>query len=809
MILNLRHTLRSLAKTPGFTAIAILTLALCLGANFTIYAVVDAVLVRGLPFPESDRLVAVFNAYPKAGAERSAASVPNYFERRGAIPAFASLSIYQEGSTIIGDDGSPDRVPILRVSPEFFATLGVPLAMGRSFTDAELTYSTDQVAILTDRFWRDHFGAATDVLGRTFVNDGITITVVGVLPPDFRYLSSRAEFFRPASHSANDRDPGKNRHSNNYIMIARLAPGASVTLAQEQIDAFNARILVEDPLAQLIKDAGFHTTVASLHADHVRSIRPTLILLQAGVFCLLIIGAFNLANLLLIRASGRLRDLAVRQALGAGRRHVALEVAVETTLLTLAGALLGILLGSIGIDLVRSLGTDLMPLGATIAFNTRVAAAALAVAVAVGLLIAAPIIWFNLRAHLSETLQSGSRSGTPSHAAQRLRHVFIVAQITLAFVLITGAGLLGRSLARVLDTNSGFSPDHVLAGQISLPWKNYRNDETKLAFAERLLPMLRQLPGVAQASLSTGLPFSERIDDSVVAIEGQPAQPGKSMISHYQSGVSAEYWATMQIPLLRGRLLEDADSHRPARVCVVDQAFADRYWPGQDPIGHRIARDLRVTAENAITIVGVVGEVKQSSLTEQAGHGAVYFPHRGHGYFSILLRTSLAPEALAPAVRKAVLQIAPGLPVDELRPLRDRISDTLVARRSPAILAAVFGAVALLLSGLGTYGMLSYAVNQRQREIGVRAALGAQPGEIRRQFLGLGLRLLAFGLGFGALGAWAIGQALQTLLFGVPAVHIPTLAIAGATMVATVLLACWLPVVRATRISPLVALRSE
>jgi len=808
MNLNFSHTLRSLAKTPGFTAIAILTLALCLGANFTIYAVVDAVLVRGLPFPEPGRLAMVFNSYPKAGADRSGSSLPNYFERRGAIPAFASLSIYQDGSTIVGDGGSPDRVQIMRVSPEFFATLGVPLALGRTFTDAELTYQTDQVAVITDRFWRNHFNGEPDIVGRTFLNDGLTITIVGVLPPGFRFLSSHAEFFRPASHDPEYRAP-KSRHSNGHQMIARLARGASLESAQAQIDAFNARLLVDDPLAQLIKDAGFHTTVSGLHADHVRAIRPTLVLLQAGVFCLLIIGAFNLANLLLIRASGRLRDLAVRQALGAGRRHIALEVAVEITLLTLAGGLLGILLGSIGIDLVRSLGTDLLPLGASIEFNLRVATAALAAAVAVGLLIAAPIVWFNLRAHLAETLQSGSRSGTPSHAAQRLRNVFIVVQITLAFVLITGAGLLGRSLARVLDTSSGFSPDQVLTGQISLPWKNYKDAPAQLAFVERLLPALRQLPGVDHAAVSTGLPFTDRINDSVIAIEGQPPQPGQPLNAHYISAVSADYWATLQIPLLRGRLLEEADSHREARVCVVDQAFAERYWPGQDPIGRRIAQDVTITAENVVSVVGVVGAVKQGSLTEQAGHGAVYYPQKGGGSFAILLRSGLAPATLAPAVRKAVLQIDPGLPVDELRPMRDRIADTLVARRSPAILAAVFGGVALLLSGLGTYGMLSYAVNQRQREIGVRAALGAQPGEIRRQFLGLGLRLLAFGLGFGALGAWAIGRALQTLLFGVPAFHVPTLAIASVTMVATVLLACWLPVVRATRISPLVALRSE
>ncbi len=808
MLSNLRHAARSLAKTPGFTATAVATLALCLGANLAIFAVVDAILVRPLPFPAPDRLAILFNAYPGAGAERSAASIPNYFERRGALPALASVSIYQDASFIVGDGTSPDRVEAARVSPEFFATLGVPLAKGRAFADAELTYQTDQVAIVTDEFWRRHFNADPGILGRTFLNDGLAITVVGVLPPGFRYLSSRAQFFRPAAHDPKQREIG-NRHSNSWQMIARLAPGASLKDAQTQIDAFNARQLADDPLAQLIKDAGFHTTVAGLHADHVRAIRPTLLLLQAGGVFLLVIGIVNLANLMLIRASGRTKDLAVRQALGARRRHIAAEVLGETLLLTSAGAVFGIFIGSFGIDLLRLLGASQMPLGAQIAFNTRLACFGLLASVLLAFVLAAPIVWFNLRAHLAATLQTESRGGTTTRAALHLRHIFIVAQIALAFVLLSSAGLLGRSLQRILATSSGFSTDNVLCGQVSLPWKSYKEPAERLAFAERLLASLRVIPGITHAALTTGLPFANRTNDSATCVEGRPAEPGQPLKAHYMSNVSTDYWSAMRIPLLRGRYLEEADSHRPARVCVVDQAFAQRYWPGADPIGRRIAQDIKVTEENAITIVGVVGEVKQGSLTENSGHGAVYFPHNGAFSFSLIVRTALPPEALAPAVRKAILEIDPGQPIDDLKPLQTLIDDSLVAHRSPAILAALFSAVALLLAALGTYGVLAYSVGQRQREIGVRMALGAQPHQILVQFLGLGSILLGIGLALGLVGTWATGLAMQSLLFGVGPMNLCVLAATAGVLLGVVFVALYLPSRRAARTDPNIALHSE
>jgi predicted permease len=810
MIAKIRYAFRQLSRTPGFTATAIATLALCLAANLTIFAVVDAILVRSLPFPEPDRLVAVFNGYPGAGVERAAASIANYFDRRGAIKAFSSLAIQQDGSVVVGAAGAPNRVQNARVSPDFFATLGVPLAMGRGFTDDQLKYGTDEVAVLTDGFWRSHFGADPNVLGQTFLNDGLKITVIGVLPRDFRFLSSNAEFYRPSAHAPEDRLPNA-RHNNSWNMIARLAPGATLAEAQAQIDAFNAHQAADDPFADVIKGARFHTTVSPLHADHVRTVKPTLLLLECGVLLLLLIGSVNLTNLLLIRASGRTKELAIRQALGAGRRHVAAGVIAETVLLALIGGGLGLLLGAGGIRLLASMGTQQLPLGAMIAFDGRLAVVSLVAAVVVGLALAGPIIWFNLHTKPALTLQTESRGGTTSRAAQRLRHCFIVLQIALAFLLLSCAGLLGLSLKHVLESPAGFTPDHILTGQISLPWKNYKDDAARRAFVERLLPAIRALPSVTNVAINTGLPFGSGVNDSATTVEGYTPKPGDSIRAHYISAATSDYWPMMRIPLLRGRLLEDADEHRDARVCVVDQAFAEHYWPGGDPLGHRLAQDVKVDEKNAATIVGVVASVKQGELAENTGHGAVYFPYSAYNsnYFSLLVRTALPPASVAPMVQKAVLQLDPELPVDDLKPMQARIDDSLVARRSPAILAGIFAAVALLLAAIGTYGVLAYAVSQRQREIGVRMALGALPQQILAQFLGLGARLLLLGLTLGVLLTWVAGRAMQSLLFGVGALHAGVLAATAGVMLAVVFLALYLPSRRAARVNPLDALRAE
>ena len=808
MLTWIRYALRTLAKSPGFTITAIVTLALCLGANLAIFAVVDAILVRSLPFPEPNRLVTVFNSYPGLGVDHSFASMPNYWDRRGTIKAFASLALYQDGSSIIGESGSPNRVPSARATPEFFATLGVPLALGQTFGEEQLSYGADNVAVITDSFWRSHFNADPGVLGHTFLGDGYPITVIGVLPREFRFLSSRAQFYRPAAHAPEDRQP-QARHSNNWNMVARLASGATLSTAQAQIDAFNLHQANDDPFADMVKNGGYHTTVAPLRADHVRAVKPILTLLQAGVCLLLLIGCVNLANLLLIRASSRTQELAVRQALGASRRHIAIMVIAETTVLALCGGLLGLLLGSFGIDFIRTLGAAQLPLGTAIEFNCRHAVFSFALALSVGLALSVPIIWFNLHARLAPSLQTGSRAGGgATRAAQHMRHGFVIAQIALAFVLLASAGLLALSLKRVLGTPPGFNPANLIAGQVQLTWRNYHDETARITFVERLLTNLRALPGVSGAAITTGLPFTEGISNSPLDVDGYTLAPGEPRRAHYLAVATADYWSVLHIPLQRGRFLEDADNHRGERVCVVDQSFADRYWPGSDPLGHHISFG---PGAPKTTVVGVVADVKQAELAEASGFGTVYFDYAGWSSFAFTLVVSseLPSVALAPLIRKTVLDLDPELPVDDLRTMQAHIDESLVARRSPAILTIIFAVVALLLAAVGTYGVLAYAVSQRQREIGVRMALGALPQQVLAQFLSLGAKLLAIGIALGVLGAWAAGRVMQSVLFGVGTLHLGILAATAGIMLGVVFFAMLLPSLRASRINPLDALRAE
>jgi predicted permease len=809
---QLSYAARLLRKTPAFTATALLTLAVCMGANLTIFAVIDSVLLRPLPFPEPDRLMMIFNTYPKAGVDRDGSSPTNYYERRGRIPAVASLSIYAYGTEIVGEPGSTERLQTMRVSPDFFVTLGLGPAIGGTFTDEETTSETDHVAILSDSFWRQRYNADPTVLGKQIRVNSVPRTVIGVLPPSFRFLSSDARVFLPLASRPEDRAPSQRHSGGNVIqMIARLRPDTTLAQAQSELDAQNAALEVDDPQAKMIADAGFRSLVVPLRADHVAAVRPTLLLLEAGVLVLLLIGAVNLVNLLLIRASGRVKELAVRQALGAGWRYLVSEIIVETTLLTLAGGLLGLAVGAGGIQLLRGLGADRLPLGSRIVFNARLAVIGLLAAIVMGIVFAIPVAWFHLRRQLGNALQSESRGGTSGRAAQMLRHSFIVSQIALAFILLAGAGLLGLSLQRVMAVSPGFQSDHILTGQILLPWAGY-SEAARLRFVGTLMDKIDHLPGVLSAGVVNNVPFSGNIGKSAATVMGHVLRSGESVRGHYSYGVAGDYFRAMGFSLRAGRFLTADDSRRSERVCVVDEDFARYYWPNASAIGQQLWDGSEARKDTEVfTIVGVVGGVKQAGLTENEAQGAIYYPYAfriGDSVF-VAVRTSLPPESFALTLQRVVRQIDADVPVSDLRSMDTRIADSLVARRSPALLAGLFSGIALLLTAVGTYGVLSYAVAQRRREIGVRIALGAQPGQIRIQFLSLSLRLLIAGTVLGLIGAWQAGRAMRSLLFQVPPLNVAVLAAAACVTAAVCLAACLLPSQRAAQISPMEALAEE
>jgi predicted permease len=822
----LRLAFRQLRKAPAFTFTALATVAICLGANLAIFAVIKSILLRPLPFPNADRLVSIYNTYPKAGVENDGSTITNYYERRGNIPALENLSIYMERSEVVGEPGSTEQTTVVRTSPEFFATLGVNPALGRGFTEEE-SINQRNVAILTDGFWRKHFDSDPNVLRRGIRINGISREIVGVLPRGFRFLSSEATVFVGLKSDVEQRGP-KARHSGGGAihMIGRLKPGATIAEAQAQIDAHNATVEKDNPEAKMMAEAGFRSPVLSLHAEHVRSIRPTLLLLQAGVFFLLLIGAVNLVNLLLIRSSGRAKEMAIRQSMGASRGMIVGQLMVETVALTATGGLLGLVAGAWGTRLLEILGASRLPLGARIEFDGELAAIGLIASLILGAVIALPIAWFNLSSHPGHALQSESRSGTTSRAAQNLRHGFIVAQIALAFVLLAGAGLLGLSLKKVMEVSPGFQSDHLLTGELTMPWQS--DPKRHVEIGDRLLELIHQQPGVIAAGITTNIPLTGDEGKTAAAPKGYVSPTGQSLQGHYSYSVTGDYFTALGIPLLEGRFLTSEDSHRVERVCVVDEDFARRYFPKGGMLGEKIAEGNAHDANGGVvgqkiaqggetdetklfTIVGVVGRVKQAALTEPRGQGAVYIPFslRENSYYFVVTRTSQRPEAFAETLRKLVRAADPDLAIDKIRSMEAHVAESLVARRSPALLAGIFAGVALLLAAIGTYGVLSYAVAQRRREIGIRMAVGAQRHQIAAQFLSLGLRLLGAGTVLGFLGAWWAGRAMQSVLFNVPALPVTALLGTALVMAAVSLIACLIPARRAAKVDPMEALRAE
>jgi predicted permease len=809
---DLRHAVRLLTRTPVFTASALATIALCLGANLAIFAFVDSILLRPLPFPESERLVRVFNSYPKAGVMDDGASVTNYYERRGRIPAFVSLAIYRPASAIVGEPGATEREAVLRVSPDFFATLGVRPAMGHGFTDGEMMPGADRVVVLTDGYWRRRLNADPGVVGRAIRVNGAPLTIVGVLPPAFRFLSSEARLYVPLSSAPGQRGPAERHSGSSTEMVARLAPGATIAGAEAELAAQNAALADSYPGAKVIADSGFHTVVVSLHGDHVGAVRPALVILQVGALLLLLIGAANLVNLLLVRASARQQELAVRQALGASRRHVVSAVLVETIVLALFGGAIGLAVGAAGVRALAALGAARLPLGASVVFDAPVGVAGLAAAVALGLAIGVPTAWFTLRRRPECALRAESRGSTSGRAAERLRHAFLVAQLALALTVLSAAGLLGLSFEKAMAVAPGFRPDHVLVGRVSLPGPGYPTGAAVLSFSERLTDTLRGKPGVTAAGIATNVPLSGQTIKSAMRVEGYERRPGESARGHYGYGVGGDYFAAMGLTLVAGRLPTAQDLRGDARVCVVDEDFARHYFGAGDAVGRRVFQgpDLQPEAK-AFTIVGVVSRMKQAALTEQAGQGAVFFPFRTRmdNRFYVVTRTSVAPESFADTLRRAVRSLDPDLPVSDVRSMDGMIGDSLLSRRSPAVLASLFSCLAVLLTAVGIYGVVGYAVAERRREIALRVALGATPGQVRAGFLSLAGRLVATATGLGLAGAWAAGQGLRAVLFDVQPVEVPVFAAAAGVTAAVALVACLIPSARAARVAPAEVLNDE
>jgi putative ABC transport system permease protein len=817
---DLLYAFRVLQRDRAYSLAVILTLAVCMGANTAIFTVVRSVLLRPLPYTEPGRLVSSYDSFPGAGVDRTGTSVPNYADRRAMSDAFSSVALYQPWGFKVGQGTRAESVSAMNVTPSFFDVLGATAARGRLFTEAEGTPGKNKVAIVSYAFAARQPGGVDGIVGQQIrLNDEVH-DVVGVLPQTFFFLSPEVRLFVPLGFGPKD-FAEEQRHSQNHEMLARLAPGVTLERAQARIDAQNRTVIERaGPLKDTLVRAGYVSRLQPLEVDMVRHIRAALQMLWGGVLCVMLIAAVNITNLALARTNGRMKELATRNAIGAGSFRIGRQLVTEATILTTAGASLGILFGYLSLDAVEWIGFTDLPRAHEIRIDTVVLAATLAPALLLGVVVGAAPAWQLARANLNGILQEEGRSGTSRRASGYVRRSLVVAQVALAFVLLVGAGLLLASFERLLRVNPGFVAEQVLTGRVSPLASRYPDDSDLRSYVERALTRVRALPGVESAGVSSYLPFSWDSSSSVVIPEGYVAGPGESIVSPNQLYVSPGYLEALKVSLKSGRLFTESDTDTAPRVIIVDEQLAARFWPNQPAVGRRMyipgtPEDVNSPGPTAtwLQVVGVVGAVKLRGLEEgeNARAGAYYRPYaqaptRGVGW-AIRSRGDIASTTVA--VQRVLADIDPEVPLTDVFAMPARIEKSLNPRRAPMLLSLGFGAVALLLASIGLYGVLAYHVGQRTREFGIRMALGSDAPGILRLILGEAGALVMLGL-VGGLGATiALRGTIGAQLYGIGALDPLVIVGAVAILAITSLLACLGPARRAVRVSPLVALSRQ
>lgn len=806
---DIRYSLRSLGKSKAFTAIALLTLALCIGANSAIFSVVHAVLLKPYPWPDSERLVFVYNSYPLMGLPNAGTSIPDYLDRKTGVAGFEDGAMYTNQSFNLASDGEPERIVGLRATPSLFTTLGAQAHLGRVFGEAEADPAHDKVVVLSHALWKNRFGAEASIIGQTIRLNTIPYTVIGVMPESFYFPSPRLQIWVPFAFTAAQMTD--NERGNEFSsMIARLKPGATLEGVQRDLDTIQARNA--ERLAdsrEFFKTSGFGGRVNGFLEQNVSNIRGMLWLIQAGVAAALLIGCANIASLLLARAVARERELAIRSAMGAGRARLLRLLLTESVLLFTGGGILGIGVAWWGVSAFASLGLSNLPRGFSVQLDLTVVGFTLACALLTGLAFGALPAWNAARAEAASTLKEvGGRGSSGGRRTQVLRSGLVVAEIALAVMLLSTAGLLVRSFEALQRETPGFTPNGVITVQLSLPAAKYDVPEKRIAFADAALGRIRALPGVRSAGLTNALPFAGNNNSGsysspdIVLPQGAPAPHAQ------QRTVDPGYFKAMGLTLLQGRLLEDTDTLTSQRVAVVDRVLADKYWKGQDPLGKRIVNG---EPEKPWTIVGVIAPIKFQSLEEEVKKETIYYPFAQRPGTNMVIAVKAEGEslALAPSVREAVRSADPDQPIFDIKTMQQRMDDVALSRRAPMILLSLFSGVALLLAVLGVYGVLAFAVAQRTSEFGVRIALGASARSIAELVLGQGARLVAIGVTTGLAAYLAFSHMVGRLLYGVAATDPLSLTVAPLVIALAAIAACIVPVRRATGISPLEALRVE
>ena len=805
---DLRYGFRTLLKARGFTAVAVTALALGIGANTAIFSVVQAVLLKPPPYRDPDRLVMVWEQNRPRSRQMNVISPANFLDWREQNSVFQSMAGLYDSLTNLTGSQDPEELPLQVVTPNLFKLLGVPALAGRTFAPSDGQPESEQVALLSHELWQRRFGSNPTLIGKTVTLNGSGYTVIGILPPGFHLfvkemsLTGKApQLWLPLRFTPEDRI-----HRGRYMRaIARLGAGVTLEQAQTQMDTIASRLERQYPEF----NTGWGVHLVPLPQQLTGEIRPALLVLLGAVGFVLLIACANVANLMLARAAARAKEIAIRSALGAGRGRIIRQLLTESVLLSGLGGLLGLLLAYWGVQALLALTPpDLLGLQ-RIGLDLGVLGFTLAVSLAAGLLFGLAPALAAARPSLQQSLKEGGLRAAGGAHRMETRNLFVVAEAALALVLLIGAGLMIRSVQRLQSVQPGFRAENLLTARLLLPGAKYSEDHQRIAFFKQLLERLETLPGVRSAGAINFLPLASPGAATTLHLQDRPVPPdGEEPVADVRV-VSRSYFRTMGIPLLKGRNFSEREAAEMSHVVVINETMARQYWPDQDPIGKQVTIDMK--DDNIPSqIIGVVGDVKHYGL-DQPVRAMTYWPHPelAYSFMTLVIRAQSNPLALALALRRAVQALDKDQPLADVRTMEQLLAGSLARVRFATLLLSLFAAAALALAAIGIYGVISYAVTDRTREIGIRMALGARAGDVLRLVIGRALALVTIGLGLGLAAALALTRVMESLLYGISAADPATFIVLSLALLAVALAACYAPARRATRVDPMVALRYE